>query len=165
MTRYNDEPYIRAEDLLSGGRYVTAVCEIEAVLEGAPLTRRLRPMEGLALKLKGVSVPYRVLETKVLGLGATNEGLCKAIFGDAKPATWVGKQITLEVRRVRGQRKGETQPAIRIMPPAGTEMRSGLIRELGEAYPKPSKQTTNANGTDAHGISESTLAGVAEGEA
>jgi hypothetical protein len=126
MGKYNDEPYLRSEDLLRDGKYLGATLEIEDVLEGAPITRKLKPIQGLALKFKG--------RDKVLGLGATNEALCKTIFGDTRHQTWIGKSVTIAVRRVRGMRKGETQPAIRIIPPPGTEVRSGLARELGEAY-------------------------------
>lgn len=123
---YNDEPYLRAEDLLVDERYSTFTLEIVAVLSGAPLTRRLRPVTGYALAFKGCQ--------KVLGLGATNEALIKVITGDSRPAKWIGRTVTLEVRRVRSARKGETQPAIRLMPKVGTEMRSGLKKELGDAY-------------------------------
>lgn len=124
MGKYNNESYLRAEDLLIGGKYHRAVLEIEDVLTGAPLTRRLKPVEGLALKFKG--------KDKVLGLGTTNESLCKVVFGDASPDKWRGKTVTIEVRRVRA--KTGTQPAIRVIPLPGTELRSGLAREIGEAY-------------------------------
>lgn len=126
MAEYNDEPYLRSEDLLVGGKYVTATVEIEEVLEGCPLTRKLKEHKGIALKLKG--------KEKVLGLGLTNEQLLKVVCGDCRPSEWKGKTIKLEVRKVRGKTRGTTQPAIRIMPPPGTEMRSGLIKELGESY-------------------------------
>lgn len=129
MRRYNDEAYLRSEDLLRDGKYLTVTLEIEDVLEGAPLTRKLKPVEGFALKFKG--------KEKVLGLGTTNEALCKTIFGDARPQAWIGKQITLAVRKVRGLRKGTTQPALRLIPPVGTEIRQGLARELGDAYDAP----------------------------
>ena len=121
--KYNNEPYLRAEDLLVDGKYQSPTLEIEAVVYGCPLTRKLKPCEGLGLKFKG--------REKVLGLGTTNESLMKVIAGDARPESWNGKKITLEVRMVQGQQKGETQPAIRIIPPSGTVMRSGLVRQLG----------------------------------
>lgn len=124
MRQYDNEDYLRAEHLLKDGVYRAFEVEIEEVLTGCPLTKRLQPTEGYALKFKGAD--------RVLGLGMTNFSLCCAITGDSDPETWVGKSVRLEVRKVRDRKA--TQPAIRIIPPQGTEMRSGLLRELGSRY-------------------------------
>jgi hypothetical protein len=126
MTEFSNQQYIRAEDLLCDGAYKTRTIKIVDVLSNAPLTRRLDPYAGYALVFENCS--------KVLGLGLTNEQLIKVVAGDARPEKWIGLSVTIAVRRVRGKRKGESQPAIRIMPPQGTLLRSGLVRELGEEW-------------------------------
>lgn len=120
--KYNDEPYLRSEDLLIDGVYKTITAKIESVLTEAKLNRRNKTYLGFALKFEG--------KEKVLGLGLTNESLLKAITGDARPEKWIGHTVTLEVREVRSA-TGGTEPAIRIMPEKGTRLRSGLIRQLG----------------------------------
>jgi len=124
LTPYNNEDYMRSEDLLRDGKYITFTGKIEAVIDGCPLTRRLKKVNGLGIKFVGAH--------KILGLGLSNESMLKAALGDARPDTWIGKEITLQVRKVRAQ--SGTQPAIRIMPPKGMEIRSGLAKELGTAY-------------------------------
>lgn len=126
LQRWNNEDYLRSEDMLREGKYIPRTLKIEAVIEGCPLTRRLKKVEGLALKFAGAN--------KILGLGLTNEALVKAITGDARPEKWIGCEVTLAVRRVRSATGGDGQPAIRIMPPKGMAIRSGLAKELGEAY-------------------------------
>jgi hypothetical protein len=125
LTKYANEEYLRAEHLLKDGKYRTVQLPIEAVIEGCPLQRKLKATQGFGLRFKGA--------TKILGLGATNYSLVCASTGESDPANWIGKTIRIEVRRVRSQ-AGGTQPAIRIIPPDGTELRSGLIKELGERY-------------------------------
>ncbi len=125
VVKYANEEYLRAEHLLKDGRYLSCSLEVESVVEGCPLQRKLKPSQGYGLRFKG--------KGKILGLGATNFSLMCAVAGDSDPSTWAGKVVRLEVRRVRAQ-TGGTQPAIRIIPPDGTELRSGLVKELGERY-------------------------------
>lgn len=125
MDKYNGEDYLRAEHLLKGGKYQTMTLEIENVLEGCPMMRQKQKYEGLGLKFKGAK--------KVLGLVKTNESLCSAACGESKPEDWIGRKVTLEVREVRDP-NGGTTPAIRIIPPKGTAIRTGLVRHLGKAY-------------------------------
>jgi hypothetical protein len=126
LSKYQNEEYLRAEHLLKDGKYRTVQLPIEAVIEDCPLQRKLEPSKGYAIRFKGA--------TKVLGLGTTNFSLVCASIGESDPANWIGKTLRIEVRKVRGKTKGTTQPAIRIIPPDGTELRSGLIKELGERY-------------------------------
>ena len=126
IVKYNNEEYLRAEHLLKDGKYKSVQLPIEAVLEGCPLQKKLEPTQGFAIRFKGA--------TKVLGLGTTNFSLACASTGESDPAKWIGKTLRIEVRKVRGKTKGTTQPAIRIIPPDGTEIRSGLAKELGESY-------------------------------
>lgn len=123
--KYNDEPYLRSEDLLFDGVYKKIAVKIEAVLTEAKLNRKNKSYSGLALRFAD--------KEKVLGLGLTNESLIKAITGDARPEKWLGHTINLEVREVRSA-NGGTEPAIRIMPEKGTRLRSGLIRQLGSEW-------------------------------
>ena len=123
MIKYTNQAYLRAEDLLKGGVYVSRELEVEDIVTDCPLQRKQKLFHGIGLKFKGAE--------KVLGLGVTNEGLMKVICGDADPKTWVGHKVKLEVRRVK-KAGGGTQPAIRIIPEKGTELRSGLVKELGE---------------------------------
>lgn len=124
-TKYANEEYLRAEHLLKDGLYKSFSLQIEDVIEGCPLQRKLKSTQGYGIRFKGA--------TKILGLGPTNFSLLCAATGESDPALWVGKTVRIEVRKVRSQ-AGGTQPAIRVMPPDGTELRSGLIKELGEAY-------------------------------
>jgi hypothetical protein len=126
VTKFTNEQYLRAEHLLVDGQYKAFVMEIAGVLTDAPLQRKLQSTKGLALKFAKTD--------KVLGLGQTNESLITVIAGDSRPEKWVGLKVRLEVRKVRKAGGGGTQPAIRIIPPVGTELRSGLAKELGESY-------------------------------
>jgi len=124
LSKYTNEPYLRAEHLLRDGNYLRPTLTVVAVLEGAPLTRKLKPYAGLALKFEG--------QATVLGLGQTNESLMACVCQDATPASWIGRSIVIEVREVRSP-SGGTEPAIRIMPQEAVPMRSGLAREMGKA--------------------------------
>lgn len=125
MDKYTNEPFLRSEHLLRDGNYVSPTVEVEAILTDVPLMRKKKAYNGIALKF--------AKSDKVLGLGITNESLMNVICGDSQPEKWVGKKVKLEVREVNNA-NGGTEPAIRIMPPAGTKMRSGLARQLGAAY-------------------------------
>jgi hypothetical protein len=126
MTEFTNQQFLRAEDMLIEGAYKSRTLKIVDVLSLVPLTRRLEPYSGYALVFENCC--------KVLGLGLTNEQVIKIVAGDARPQKWIGVTVTIEVRRVRGKHRGESQPAIRIIPVAGTVLRSGLIRELGESW-------------------------------
>lgn len=132
VTKYTNEPYLRAEHLLVNNAYKAFELKVVAVLTDAPLQRKLQSCKGVALKFESMDgKPVG----KVLGLGSTNESLMTVIAGDSRHEQWVGKKVRLEVRQVRSaERGGGKQPAIRIMPPPGTEIRSGLAKELGESY-------------------------------
>ena len=127
MTQYTNEPYLRAEHLLRDGNYLKPTLKVIDVLEGAPLTRKLKPYAGIALKFEN--------QAKVLGLGQTNESLMACVCQDATPSSWIGRSIVIEVREVRSPRGG-TEPAIRIMPQEACSMRGGLFRELGNPIPR-----------------------------
>lgn len=125
MDKYNGEEYLKSEHLMKENAYQTWTLEIENVLEGCPMMRGNKKYEGLGLKFKGAK--------KVLGLVKTNESLCIVTCGDANPEKWIGHKVTLEVREVRDV-SGGTTPAIRIIPPKGTSIRTGLVRHLGKTY-------------------------------
>lgn len=120
---YTNEPFLRSEHLLRDKQYVSPKLTIKAVLTGVPLMRKNKTYLGVALQ-------FEKLE-QVLGLGVTNESLMCVIAGDGKHDKWIGVVVTLEVREVNSV-SGGTEPAIRIMPPKGTKMRSGLLRQLGK---------------------------------
>lgn len=137
VRKYINEPYLRAEHLLVDGRYKPFELVVCGVLTDAPLQRKLQAAKGVALVFQSQS--GKPVE-KVLGLGQTNESLMTVIAGDSRPEKWIGQKVRLEVRKVRkAERGGGNQPAIRIIPPAGTELRSGLAKELGEQYEAVSK--------------------------
>lgn len=125
MKKYTTEVFLRSEHRLKDGAYIDRECVIEDVLTDVPLMRKQKAFAGIALKFKDMD--------EVLGLGITNHSLVIVICGDRRPETWIGKTVTIEVREVRSL-TGGTEPAIRIMPPKGTVMRSGLVRQLGESY-------------------------------
>ena len=120
---YQNEPFMRSEHLLRGGKYASPTCKVSAVLNGVPLMRKNKSYQGMALQFEG--------QTKVLGLGATNESIMAVVAGDSNPQAWIGVAVKLEVREVNSA-GGGTEPAIRIIPPSGTKMRSGLVRMLGK---------------------------------
>ena len=136
MRPYNNEPYLRSEHLLHDGKYMSPVLEIEAIISNCPMQKFVKrdgkettvPVDKIGLKFVG--------KEKILGLNATNEGVCASILGDGNPDKWVGKKVRLEVRSIHsaGGGKGESEPAIRIMPSkedAG-KLRKGLARMLGK---------------------------------
>jgi hypothetical protein len=120
---YTNEPFMRSEHLLRGGKYASPTCKVSAVLTGVPLMRKNKSYQGIALQFEG--------QTKVLGLGVTNESIMAVVAGDSNPQAWIGVAVKIEVREVNSA-SGGTEPAIRIIPPAGTKMRSGLVRQLGK---------------------------------
>ena len=130
LRKFEDgDTYLRAEHLLANGHYGKLTAKIARVVYGCPIQRRLKSCEGVGLEFVGIE--------KVFGLGITNESLVRVCTGESDPEKWAGHTLTLEVRMVRGPKKGTTQPAIRIIPRAGTIMRQGLIKELGEVITVP----------------------------
>jgi len=133
---YTNEPFLRSEHLMRGGDYVSPKLKVSGVLTDVPLMRKNKTYKGIAVAFEG--------QDKVLGLGATNESLMAVVTGDSSQSKWIGAMVTLEVREVNSA-AGGTEPAIRVMPLAGTKMRSGLVRQLGKAIPKKSPATTEAS--------------------
>ena len=136
MKPYNNEPYLRSEHLLHNGKHGSPVLEIEEIISGCPMQKFVKKngkestveVQKLALKFAG--------KEKILGLNATNEGICASLLGDGNPEKWIGKKVRLEVRSIHsaGGGKGENEPAIRIMPTAAEmcKLRRGLARMLGK---------------------------------
>jgi hypothetical protein len=115
------------------GNYVCPKLIVKDVLTGVPLMRKGKPYAGLAIVFEG--------QAKVLGLNATNESMMAVSTGDSQSSKWIGATITLEAREVNSV-TGGTEPAIRVMPPNGIKMRSGLAKQLGkriEAVQQPGK--------------------------
>ncbi len=129
MKKYTNEPFLRSEHLMTNGNYRSVAVEVLDVLSGVPLMRKNKSFPGVALAVTGFD--------KVLGLGITNESLMAVVCGDADYDKWKGKTIQLEVREVNSA-TGGTEPAIRIMPPNGCKIRSGLARQLGKSI-EPTK--------------------------
>jgi hypothetical protein len=130
---YSNEPFLRSEHLLRNGNYCCPKLTVKAVLSGVPLMRKNKAYQGIALVFEK--------QEKVLGLGATNESLMAVATGESAIDKWIGETIVLEVREVNSA-GGGTEPAIRIRPPDGTKMRSGLTKQLGkriEAVQQPGK--------------------------
>lgn len=123
MSDYINQPYLRSEHLLREGKYASPQLKIVDVLHNAPLMRKNKTYQGLALVFEK--------QEKVLGLGVTNESLLAIVCGDSAPDKWIGHTIRLEVREVQSV-SGGTEPAIRIIPESGTKLRSGLVRQLGK---------------------------------
>jgi len=133
MTTYTNETFLRSEHLLRDGKYVSPKLTVKAVLSCVPLMRKNKAYQGIALVFEK--------QEKVLGLGATNESLMAVATGESSFEKWIGQAIVLEVREVNSA-GGGTEPAIRIRPPDGVKMRSGLTKQLGkriEAVQQPGK--------------------------
>lgn len=129
---YKDEPYLRAEHLLRGGKYQAVTVEIADVVWDCPGKKgdKDKLMKGLAF----------VGTDKVLGLNATNEGLVCVQTGEGKPENWKGHKIQLVVRLVRNKKKEE--PGIRVWgekPVPNVRLRD----ELGKAVPDDWYATVN----------------------
>ena len=120
---YTNEPFLRSEHLQRDRNYVSPKLTVKAVLTGVPLMRKNKAYSGIALVFEK--------QEKVLGLNNTNESLMAVSTGDSSVEKWIGQTIVLEVRDVNSA-AGGTEPAIRIMPPNGTRMRSGLVKQLGK---------------------------------
>jgi hypothetical protein len=132
---YTNEPFLKSEHLKRDGNYVAPKLIVKNVLTGVPLMRKGKPYAGLAIVFEG--------QEKVLGLNATNESMMAVSTGDSQSSKWIGATITLEVREVNSV-AGGTEPAIRIMPPNGTKMRSGLAKQLGKRIEPVNQATKDA---------------------
>ena len=113
--------FLYAEDLLSDGKFAKAVVTIEAIHEPGTIQRADKQfVDKRAISFAGKS--------KMLVLCKTNDSLMKYATGDADPAKWVGKKITIVVRIVDAF--GARVPAIRVWPTV--PIRKGLVKFLGE---------------------------------
>ncbi len=113
--------YLYAEDLLADGKYNKAEVVIESFIDAGTLTTA----EGKKIDKPSLSFAGK---SKMLVLCKVNQSLLKYATGEASPTKWIGKKITLVVRKVDAF--GTKVPAIRVWP--SVPIRKGLIKFIGE---------------------------------
>jgi len=112
LRTYANEEYLRAENLLKNGRYLTTRVTVSDIVKACPKgggkddKQTKRKMLGLAFEGKD----------RVLGLNATNYGVMCWEHGEGNPIEWVGKKVTLSVRLYYNKKTKVLEPAIRILP-------------------------------------------------
>lgn len=125
---YNDEPYLRSEHLLKGGKYNAVSVEIEDIVHDCPGKKGDKDKIMLGLAFKNA--------TKILGLNKTNESLVCIEAGSGNPADWIGKKIMLVVRLIPNKRQKTEEPAIRIWPSCDHKKLRAQVRDnLGQPVP------------------------------
>ena len=116
--------FLYSEDLLKGGEYLAPEVEISEVHPpGTVKCQKGRKTieDKWTIGFKGAK--------KMLVLCKTNKTVIHTVTGEEPGPNWIGKKITLEVRIIDSFSKKE--PAIRVIPPAGTMLRRKTIEMLG----------------------------------
>ena len=112
--------YLYAEDLLNDGTFAKVEVEIQDVIDSNSLTTADgKLIDKPSLRFAGKS--------KLLVISKVNQALMKYATGEASPAKWVGKKVTLVVRLVDAF--GSKVPAIRVWP--NVPIRRGLVKYVG----------------------------------
>lgn len=114
--------FLYSEDFIKGGEYVTATLTIAEILP---------PNTVPAADKKMIDKPIMRFEKteRMLVLNRTNQQMVPYATGKAL-SECSGAKVTLEVRNIKSF-GGVTEPAIRIVPPAGVKVRKKLAERLG----------------------------------